>query len=99
VSLDDASRLLIVLAGCDWVFTAVIYIGSRRIPSGALTERAAVSVILSTIATIVAIMGAAYLLHVPIAGDVSTFLLVLVFILVSAPQFLWAAGLALGKFR
>jgi hypothetical protein len=99
VSFDDASRLLIVLAACDWVFTAVIYIGSRRVPSAALTERAAVSVILSALATVVAILGAAYLFQITIAGDVTTFLLVLVFVLVSAPQFLWAGGLALGKFR
>lgn len=99
MTLEDASRVLIVLAVCDWVFTAMIYLAARRYRNAALIERATASIILSTVATIVAMLSLAYLLHVPIGVDLVNVTLVGALILVSAPQFIWAFGLASGKFR
>lgn len=99
MTLDDASRLLIFLAACDWILTAVIYIAARNVSEPALTERATTSVILSTIATIAAVLAGARLGVVQLGNGVGLGLLVIAFILVSVPQFIWAIGLATGRFR
>ena len=99
MSLDDTSRLLIVLAACDWVSTVVIYLAARREREAALTERAVVSAILSTIATMAAVLGGARLGYFALPNGSAVGMLALGLILVSAPQFIWVAGLVLGKFR
>jgi len=99
MSVDDVSRLLIVLAGFDWVATAVIYIAAYHYREPALSERASTSVILSAVATIAALLGANRLGLLHIDSGLATVMLAGSLILVSAPQFIWTAGLALGKFR
>lgn len=99
MSLDDTSRLLIALAACDWLATAVIYIAARRLQEPALTERATTSVILSIVGSIAAILGAVRLGYITLPNGTAVGLLAFALILVSAPQFIWLGGLILGKFR
>ncbi len=99
MTLDNASRLLIALAAVDWILTGVIYINARRYVEPALTERAVTSVILSTIATIAAVLGAVRLGFLSLDNDVALGLLALSLILVSAPQVIWSISLAAGRFR
>lgn len=99
MSLEDVSRLLIVLAAADWMFTAVIYVTARRLREPALTERATTSAILSVIATIAAWLGAARLGIVALDNGTAVGLLAVALILVSAPQFIWTISLAAGRFR
>lgn len=99
MSLDDVSRLLMFLAACDWIFTAMIYIAARQMKEPALTERATVSVILSLVATIAAVLGAARLGFVMLPPGWAVACLALGLVLVSVPQFVWVIGLALGRFK
>ena len=99
MTLDDVSRLLIVLAAVDWALTAMIYIAARRISEPSLTERATTSVILSIIASIAAYLGAARLGVVAVDNGTATVLLVTALCLVSLPQFIWSISLAAGRFR
>jgi len=99
VTLDNVSRLLIVLAACDWALTALLFIAARDLHEPALSERATTSVILSTVATIAALLGANRLGAIHVSGETSIALLTVALLLVSAPQFIWAIGLATGRFR
>lgn len=99
MTLDEISRLLIALAACDWLLTAVIYMAARRVREPALTERASTSVILSVIATLAALLGANRLGLVVLPTDAAIGLLAFALALVSAPQFIWVGILAMGKFR
>ena len=99
MTIDDAARLLIVLACCDWVLTGVIYKAARSVDEPALTERATTSVILSFVATLAAILAAARLGVLELGSGVGLVLLIVAFVFVSAPQFIWAIGLVTGRFR
>ena len=97
--LDLVAGLLIFLALADWAWTAVILRAADRVNEPALTERAIVSVVLSVIATGAALMGAQRLGFVELPSALAVTVLVGALVLVSAPQFIWGAGLVLGKFK
>ena len=99
MDLDALSHLLIVLAACDWVFTALIFIAARQMQEAALTERATTSVILSVIGSIAALLGAGRLGYLSLPTGASVILLSVALVLVSVPQFIWVIGLALGRFK
>lgn len=90
---------LIVLAFADWFWTAVLLLAAHYFPEAALQERAATGVVLSFIATIAAVLGLARLGVVELAGGVGIVLLVVGFLAVSLPQWIWGIGLVTGRFR
>jgi hypothetical protein len=99
MTLEAASVLLIVLAAADWWWTAMIIRAARTMPEPSLIERAVASAILSTVATMAAVVGANILglLDIPRGG--TTVILVAAFVLVSAPQFVWGTLLLMGRFK
>lgn len=99
MSLTDTSRLLIALAACDWLLTAILFNAAHRLKEPALTERATASIILTIIATIGAVLGGSVLGLIRFPSGISTAMLSVGFVLVSVPQFIWAIGLVTGRFR
>ena len=99
MTLEDTSRLLIALACCDWILTAVMYVFARRLREPALSERFVVSIIGSVVGTVFAVLGANVLGAIYLDRSVGLWLLSAAAVLVSVPQFVWAIGLAAGKFK
>lgn len=98
-ALDVVAALLFVAPVPGWAVTLILVAAARQRPRiGALTERAAGSVVLSIAATLVAILGGARLGRVPIDRDVFLGVIVAVFALVSVPQFIWLQRFLSGGF-
>ncbi len=99
MTLDNWARILVILSGAGWGATVILVWSSARVSEAALQERAFAGVILSSIATIFAVMAAVYLLDISLSGSTFTGLLILVAILSNVPQIIWVALLAMGRFR
>lgn len=99
MSLEAASVLLIILAAVDWWWTSMIIRAAKEVRETALIERAVASAILSTVATMAAVLGASVLGVFDIPSGTVTLILVVAFVLVSAPQFIWGIVLLTGRFR
>jgi hypothetical protein len=99
MTIEQASVLFIILAAADWWWTSMLIRAARKVPEPALIERAVAAVIFSTVATIAEVLGAYILRLIDIPPDVRVIMLVVAFVLVSAPQFVWGILLLTGRFR
>ena len=90
---------LILLAIGDIAITLLLVRIAHRLKEPALEERATASVILTFVAVIVAMLSAAYLVDATLPSLVGTGLLGFALLLVSFPQFVWAAAYWRGTFR
>ncbi len=95
---DVLSIALIVLAALDLAVTVVLVRGALRLKYVALEERATVSTVLSLMALGLAALGAARLLHVTVSPDLTTIIIVLVFLGISVPQLVWGWAYLTGRF-
>lgn len=92
------SALLILLAIADWTATVVLVRGALRLKYVALQERAGVAVMLSLMALGLACLGAARLLHAAVSPDVTTGIIIAVFLGISVPQLVWLVAYLRGRF-
>lgn len=81
--------VLILLAVIDWIATATLIRWARIVHEPALTERAGASVILTAVATTVAIVSADYLFDSWSLGALGSVLFISGLLCVSAPQIVW----------
>lgn len=80
--------VLIVLAAVDWVVTALLIHFARVVDEPALTERASASIILTAVASSIAIVSGAYIAKVKL-GPTGDALFITGLMLVSLPQLVW----------
>jgi hypothetical protein len=97
MNAEDWSRVLIVLAIAGWISTVTIVRAARRLPEGALVERAVVAVVCSFAASLIAILASAFLLHVPLPPGSGFSLLVGACVMLNLPPLVWALALVSGK--
>ena len=98
-TLDVIAVALVVLAMADWFWTAVLLLAAHYFPEAALQERATTGVVLSFVATLAAVLGLARLNVLTLDGSGVTVVLVVGFLAVSLPQWIWGIGLITGRFR
>lgn len=95
---DLLAIVLIALVVLDWLATRILWLGARRLKYPALSERAGVSVQLSTLASGLAILSVLYLLGVKTPPIVSAAIIIAVFLGVSLPQVVWVIQYIRGVF-
>mgnify|MGYP001575503927 FL=1 len=94
-----AAGVLVVLAVADIFVTRGLVRAARALNEPALTERALASVILTIVASAVAVLAAAFLLGVRIPVPWNSIILIGGFMLVSVPQIVWWVAYRRGRFR
>lgn len=97
--LDLVSGFLIALAVMDVIATVVLSRAAVRLHENALTERAAVSILLTVFAVGVALLAVNRLASLHLAAEVATVILVGGLLLISVPQIVWLVAYRRRSFR
>lgn len=98
MSLDDLSRLLVVVAVVNVSLTSVLVAAALRHHWPALEERATVAVLLAVIAVGAAVLGLVRLKVLALTNEQSLVILGAGLLLVSAPSIIWAVAYWTGRF-
>ena len=96
--LDVVSVALVLFAGIDWVATVILVRAARSHTSPALSERALVSVVLSTIAAGAALLALNRLIGLNLPNGVAIVILSGGLLAVSVPQLVWVGLYFKGRF-
>jgi hypothetical protein len=98
VIIDVLAWLLLIAPTVNWVTSALLGIRSHRYPTiRTLRERAVTAVILSTVATAIAVLASNRLHFTVITNDVALVVLALALLAVSLPNLYWLALFATGR--